>query len=142
MPWDDAAIIDLPSRSEGEPPAVERAEGAAPRPAQDTTPQNAVLRYEYRGAQVVEAQGEYDLHSVGPLADALWRAVETHPMVILDASRITFADSSALNLMLLVHRTGKLRVTAPSAQVQRLCAITGADGVLQIRDTIADAVAG
>ncbi|MFI1812088.1 STAS domain-containing protein [Streptomyces sp. NPDC020422] len=133
MPWDDAAIIDLPPRSEGTLPAAERAGGEAPR--------HAVVRYEYRGAQVVEARGEYDLHSVDALADALWEAVETHPTVILDASRITFADSSALNLMILVHRTGKLRVTAPSAQVQRLCAITGADGVLHIRDTIADAVA-
>ncbi|MEU2548519.1 STAS domain-containing protein [Streptomyces roseolus] len=133
MPWDDAAATELLCESGNEPSKGEAAEEAHP--------QGVVLRYEYRGAQVVEARGDYDLHSLGPLADALKAAADTYPKVILDASGVTFADSSFLNLMILVHRTGKLRVAAPSTPVRRLCAITGVDDVLQIRDTLSDAVA-
>jgi len=137
MPWDDAATIDLPSSSGGEPPVPLTGEVV-----EEAEPTSSVLRYEYRGAQVVEARGEYDLHSIEPLADALRAAAETHPTVILDVSGVTFADSSFLNLMIMAHRTGKLRVAAPSEHVRRLCAITGVDGVLEIRDTISDAAAG
>ncbi|MEU3607111.1 STAS domain-containing protein [Streptomyces sp. NPDC035033] len=132
MPWDDVAAGRL-SACDGEPWTGQGAEGASP--------QGVVLQYEYREAQVVEARGEYDIHSIGPLADALKAATATHPKVILDVSGVAFADSSFLNLMILTHQSGKLRVAAPSAQIRRLCAITGADQVLQIRDTIADAVA-
>ncbi|SED89909.1 STAS domain-containing protein [Streptomyces sp. TLI_105] len=107
----------------------------------DASQQNVVIQYECCGAQVVEACGDYDMHSIGPLADALEAATETHPKVILDASRVTFADSTFLNLMILTHQTGKLRVAAPSERVRRLCAITGVDDVLQIRETVDDAVA-
>ncbi|MFF5970038.1 STAS domain-containing protein [Streptomyces sp. NPDC012769] len=133
MPWDEApasALLTTPSRN--------------PIPGQgteDPSQQNVVLRYEYRGAQVVEARGAYDMESTGPLAAALERAAETHRKVVLDASGVTFADSSFLNLMILTHRTGKLRVAAPSAQVRRLCEITAVDGVLHIHESVDDAVA-
>ncbi|MFF9473424.1 STAS domain-containing protein [Streptomyces roseolus] len=133
MPRDDVAAVELLSEPGDEPPTGE----AAAEPG----PQDAVLRYEYRGAQVVEARGDYDMHSLGPLTDALNAAAATHPKVILDASGVTFADSSFLNLMILAHRTGKLRVAAPSTQVRRLCAITGVEDVLEIRDTLSDAAA-
>ncbi|MFJ9825222.1 STAS domain-containing protein [Streptomyces sp. NPDC101160] len=95
-----------------------------------------MLRYERGQAQVVEARGAYDLHTVGLLADALKAAAETHPKVVLDASGVTFADSAFLNLLILTHRTGKLRVAAPSERVRRLCEITGAGDVLRILDTV------
>ncbi|MET9954381.1 STAS domain-containing protein [Streptomyces sp. NPDC006339] len=133
MPWDETAAAALLTASGSETPTGQVAE--------DASPQSVVLQYEYRGAQVVEARGDYDMHSTKPLADALETATETHAKVILDASRVTFADSSFLNLMIRAHQTGKLRVAAPSKQVRRLCAITGVDDVLQIRDTISDAVA-
>ncbi|MFI1654972.1 STAS domain-containing protein [Streptomyces sp. NPDC020472] len=107
----------------------------------DASRQDLVIQYECCGAQVVEACGDYDMNSIGPLADALKTATETHPKVILDASRVTFADSTFLNLVILIHQTGKLRVAAPSERVRRLCTITGVDGVLQIRETVDDAVA-
>ncbi|GGU83236.1 anti-sigma factor antagonist [Streptomyces litmocidini] len=107
----------------------------------DESQQSMVVRYECRGAQVVEASGDYDMHSVGPLADALKTATETHPKVVLDASGVTFADSTFLNLVILTHQTGKLRVAAPSERVRRLCAITGVDDVLQIWETVDDAIA-
>ncbi|MER5296373.1 STAS domain-containing protein, partial [Streptomyces pharetrae] len=66
-------------------------------------------------------------------------AVEAHPKVVLDASGITFADSTLLNLLILTHQAGTLRVAAPSQQLQRLCEITAVDTVLEIRQTVDDA---
>ncbi|MFF3503466.1 STAS domain-containing protein [Streptomyces sp. NPDC003247] len=132
MPWEHTAAPSLLDTSGGV---------RAPRPVRESlVPESAALRYECRGAQVVEARGAYDMHTVGPLADALEAATGTHPKVVLDASQVTFADSAFLNLLLRTHRTGKLRVAAPSKQVRRLCEITGVDGVLRIRDTVDDAV--
>jgi anti-anti-sigma factor len=99
----------------------------------------AVHQYEWRGAWVVVADGAYDMHSITPLADALKAAAREHPKVVLDASGVTFADSMLLNLLILTHQAGTLRVVAPSPQLQRLCEITGVDGILQIRGTVDDA---
>ncbi|MEU1009775.1 STAS domain-containing protein [Streptomyces sp. NPDC005890] len=102
-------------------------------------PQAAVVQYERRDAWVVAAHGAYDLHSIPPLADALDAAARKHPKVVLDASGVVFADSTFLNLLILAHQAGTLRVAAPPRQLQRLFEITGADTVLEIRETVDDA---
>nr|WP_086740597.1 STAS domain-containing protein [Streptomyces glaucescens] len=98
-----------------------------------------VTQYPWHGAWVVAAHGAYDLHSIRPLANALRTAVDAHPKVVLDASGITFEDSTLLNLLILTHQTGNLRVAAPSHQLQRLCEITAVDTVLETRQTVDDA---
>ncbi|MFF9815114.1 STAS domain-containing protein [Streptomyces sp. NPDC014006] len=98
-----------------------------------------VLQYEWRGAWVIGARGAYDMESITPLADALKSAAAEHPKVILEASGVTFADSTFLNLLILIHRAGTLRLVAPSAPVRRVCEITGVDNLLEIRDTLDDA---
>ncbi|MER5832632.1 STAS domain-containing protein [Streptomyces sp. NPDC002130] len=131
MPWDEAGM-----------PALTRDTGAETLPERPTAPASegaAVLQYEWRGAWVVIARGSYDMDSITPLADALAVAVRKHPKVILDASGITFADSTLLNLLILTHQAGTLRVVAPSAQLKRLCEITGVDSILQTRDSVDDA---
>ncbi|MFF9853061.1 STAS domain-containing protein [Streptomyces litmocidini] len=133
MSWYETAAPALLAEPSGKP-VPEQVTG-------DESQQSMVIRYECCGVQVVEASGDYDMDSIGPLADALKTATETHPKVILDASGVTFADSTFLNLMITTHQTGKLRVAAPSEQVRRLCAITGVDAVLQIRETVDDAIA-
>ncbi|MER6115877.1 STAS domain-containing protein [Streptomyces sp. NPDC001743] len=133
MPWNEAALSTCTSSFSG-----------TPAPAQTTadasyTPE--VRQYEYRGTWVIVAADEYDLGSITPLRQALHTAVRQYPKVVLDASAITFADSTFLNLLILAHRTGKLRLVAPSPQVRRLCEITGVDSVLEIRRTIEEAAA-
>ncbi|MFF7376799.1 STAS domain-containing protein [Streptomyces massasporeus] len=131
MPWDDAGV-----------PALTRDTGTQLLPEQATTqtPEGAaVLQYEWLGAWVVVAHGSYDMDSITPLSDALGAAVGKHPKVILDASGITFADSTLLNLLILTHQAGTLRVVAPSLQLQRLCEITGVDGILETRASVDDA---
>ncbi|MGC5363854.1 STAS domain-containing protein [Streptomyces sp. DT24] len=98
-------------------------------------------QYEYCGAWVIAAAGEYDMGSIAPLQEALHNAARQYPKVVLEASAVTFADSTFLNLLILTHQTGTLRLVAPSAQVRRLCEITGVDSILDIRQTIEEATA-
>ncbi|MEV7079614.1 STAS domain-containing protein [Streptomyces sp. NPDC093516] len=134
VPWDEAASPALMSDS-----------GGASLPGQRTgpaAPGTAVERYARRDACVVVARGAWDMDSITPLADALRSAAREHPKVILDASGVTFADSTFLNLLILTHQAVTLRVVAPSPQVRRLCRITGVDGLLHLRATVEDALAG
>ncbi|KOV97587.1 anti-sigma factor antagonist [Streptomyces sp. NRRL B-1140] len=131
MPWDEAGA-----------PALTRDTGAEALPEQAIASASegaAVLQYEWRGAWVVVARGSYDIDSITPLADALTVAVREHPKVILDASGITFADSTLLNLLILTHQAGTLRIVGPSVHLQRLCEITGVDTILETRDSVDDA---
>ncbi|MGA5363522.1 STAS domain-containing protein [Streptomyces purpurascens] len=133
MPSDEA-VMPTPMNNAGGKPLPEQA-------AEQASQEPAVRQYEWHGAWVVAARGAYDMHSIKPLADALVTAARKLPKVVLDASGVTFADSTFLNLLILTHQAGTLRVVAPSPQLQRLCEITGVDSILEIRDTVDDAAA-
>ncbi|WP_255955882.1 STAS domain-containing protein [Streptomyces odontomachi] len=92
-------------------------------------------------AWVVEARGDMDLHGIEPLATALTHAAETHSLVVLDASGVSFGDSAFLNLLLRVQQSTTLRLAALPAQLRRMLQISGADAVLNIHPTVADATA-
>lgn len=130
MPWDEAVTPRLMSNAGGE-----RWPDRAGEQAREAT----VTQYERRGAWVVAAHGSYDMHSIPPLAEALETAAREHPKVVLDASGVFFADSALLNLLILTHQAGTLRLAAPPPQLQRLLEITGADAVLETRETVDDA---
>ncbi|GGS58234.1 hypothetical protein GCM10010206_20150 [Streptomyces cinerochromogenes] len=132
MSWSEAVMPMLMSGDGGNQRAGQ---------AGDSGPVTAVQQREWRGAWVIAAHGSYDMHTTPPLADALDSAVRKHPKVILDASGIDFADSSFLNLLIVAHHTGTLRVAAPPAQLRRLFEITGTDTVLEVRETVHDAAA-
>ncbi|MEU0103695.1 STAS domain-containing protein [Streptomyces sp. NPDC006267] len=133
MFWNEAAASTRTSSASGtlapELITVDASYGSAPR------------QYEYRGAWVIDASGEYDLGSIAPLQEALQAAARKYPKVVLDASAVTFADSAFLNLLILTHQTASLRIVAPSQQVRRLFGISGVDSVLEIRQTIEEATA-
>jgi anti-anti-sigma factor len=95
-----------------------------------------VVQYELRGAGVVVARGSYDMHSIKPLAEALDAAARKYEKVVVDASAITFADSTLLNLLILTHRATDLRLAAPAAQLRRILELTGVDTVLKVRPTV------
>ncbi|MBQ0912941.1 STAS domain-containing protein [Streptomyces sp. RM99] len=81
------------------------------------------------------------MNSVEPLADALKDAAEKSPKVVLDASGITFADSTLLSLLILTHQATDFRVAAPTWQVVRLMQLTGVDAFLKVRATVEEAAA-
>ncbi|MFI8950199.1 STAS domain-containing protein [Streptomyces sp. NPDC053750] len=101
--------------------------------------QASVVLYERGGARVVGARGSYDMSSIAPLAEALDTAAKEHSKVVLDASGVTFADSTLLNLLILTHRAVDLRVAAPTQQVRRLLEITGVETILKVRATVEEA---
>ncbi|MFI8194531.1 STAS domain-containing protein [Streptomyces sp. NPDC085946] len=131
MPWNEAVMPRLTSNAGQTPLPHQAGDPAAERAT--------VSQYAWRGAWVVAAHGAYDLDSITPLEAALRTAVREHPKVILDASGITFADSTLLNLLILTHQAGTLRLAAPSQPLQRICEITGVDKLLEIRQTVDDA---
>ncbi len=139
MHCDKADMPTTPGQA-GEPLMPEQAtEHVTERATEQATEQAAMSQYAVHGAWVVVARGDYDMHSIAPLAKALEDAAGKRPKVILDASGVTFADSTFLNLLIRVHHSGTLRLAAPSPQVRRLCEITGADAVLEIRGTVDEA---
>ncbi|MFF4324105.1 STAS domain-containing protein [Streptomyces sp. NPDC001568] len=93
----------------------------------------------HNAVAVVTAVGEYDADTVGPIDEQLTAAAASHPTVVLDASALTFADSSFLNLLIRVHRTTTLRIAAPQNRLRRLLEMTGADQVLDVRATLKEA---
>lgn len=134
MPWEEAAETALVSNTGGTPLLRRQTTGHTAQAA-------SVHQYAKGGAWVVAARGAYDLDSIQPLADALASAVRNHPTVVLDASGVTFADSTLLNLLIVTHQAGDLRLVAPSVHLRRLCEITGVDRLLDIRETL-DAATG
>ncbi|MEV5014272.1 STAS domain-containing protein [Streptomyces sp. NPDC053780] len=101
--------------------------------------QAAVVQYERCGALVVGARGAYDMDTITPLAEALCTASKAYPKVVLDASGITFADSTVLNLLIRTHQAADLRVAAPTQQLRRLLQLTGVDAVLKVMSTVDEA---
>jgi anti-anti-sigma factor len=86
------------------------------------------------GISAVVATGEIDHGN----ADTLRRALHTAPrqggLVTLDASGVTFCDSSALRVLIDAAVRGGLRLHAPSSAVRRLLELTGTIGLFEIPD--------
>ncbi|MCY0937571.1 STAS domain-containing protein [Streptomyces sp. H34-S4] len=81
----------------------------------------------------IRPTGEIDLDTAPSLAlalgDALTHASPAKPVVV-DCSRLTFCDSSALNTLLAARRTAQathtvIRLAAPHHQLRRLLEMTG-----------------
>ncbi|MFJ6850998.1 STAS domain-containing protein [Streptomyces sp. NPDC091271] len=85
---------------------------------------------------LVVAEGELDSESACPLQEGLERAAAGHDAIVLEASGVTFADSSFLNLLLRTNQVTPLRIAAASAPVRRLLEITGADQILRVHPSV------
>lgn len=78
--------------------------------------------------------GEIDIETAPVLQRALAQALahaSSAKAVVIDCSRLTFCDSSALNTLLAARRAAEeagtvIRLSAPNSQLQRLLEITGA----------------
>ncbi|QMU77223.1 STAS domain-containing protein [Streptacidiphilus sp. PB12-B1b] len=88
---------------------------------------------------VIAAQGDLDGDTLGPLTAELEAAAAQHPVVILDASAVTFSDSSFLRLVMLIHQRTDLRIAAPSPVVARLFQLISVDAILHLYPTLEDA---
>ncbi|MCM2423836.1 STAS domain-containing protein [Streptomyces sp. RKAG293] len=75
--------------------------------------------------------GEVDLNGVGPVRDAVDRALDHHPHLVLDLAGVSFGDSTFLSTLLqarlhALERSGSVILLAPSTPVLRVLTITGA----------------
>jgi anti-anti-sigma factor len=98
-----------------------------------------VRQYTLAGARVIEVGGELDLDTLPPLRQALEAAADAQPTTVLALSGVTFADSSALNLLLLFSQSTDLRLAAPSEAVLRLLRITGTEKIVRIHPSVEEA---
>lgn len=91
---------------------------------------------------VIAPRGDLDGDTLGPLTVELEAATAQHPVVIMDASGITFSDSSFLRLVMLTHQRTDLRIAATSPVVARLFQLISVDTILHLYRTVADAQSG
>ena len=88
--------------------------------------------------RVVEVVGELDLSSVARTREQLHDALAAEPaQLVVDLSRCTFVDASALSMLLDVHRrawrTGSvLTLRGCSPRVLRLLSLTGLRRVFDV----------
>ncbi|MER7575872.1 STAS domain-containing protein [Streptomyces sp. NPDC057806] len=99
-----------------------------------------------RGPLAVAAlAGELDHHTLTRLAPQTYELAAAHHRLVLDLSGVTFCDSSGLNMLLQLHHSvseedGWLAVAAPPSQTLRLMTLTGADRVIRVHDSVAEAL--
>ncbi len=96
--------------------------------------------------RVIEVEGELDLarapHLKWILLDALEAGVT---QLVLDLSRVTFLDSTAIGVLIGVNRSldvgARLAIASLQPQVLRIFAVSGMDDVFAIFATVEDGLA-
>src|SRR5581483_4348048 len=100
---------------------------------------------EARGV-VVRLGGELDLYNVDAVRAALAAAAGDRPAcVVVDLSRVTFLDSTALGVLVEARAAlpeGALRLAAPQLEAMRALRVSGLDRHLAVHDTVEGALAG
>lgn len=96
-------------------------------------------QYLMNGFWVIVLRGELDIASADGAGEALRTAIQAHMDVVVDASRVTFAGSTFVNLLLQARRRARLQIAAPSRAVARVLRITGVDTVIPVHPTVEDA---
>jgi anti-sigma B factor antagonist len=108
--------------------------------------QPAVTHFELDDVVVVTPVGEFDISSVDMLRATILDAVSpTQNRLVIDLSRTTFVDSTALGVMVGAGRRindwgGWLRLVAPQPNVRKVLSLTGLDKVFGLYDTVEQAV--
>jgi anti-anti-sigma factor len=96
---------------------------------------------------IVALPAEVDLAGSRRLCGQLGSALASAATVIVDMTATTFCDSSGARILLLAHEqavaTGiELRLVVPSARVLRSLARAGADWLLPVYSSLAEALGG
>ncbi|CAM5520467.1 hypothetical protein SAVIM338S_03930 [Streptomyces avidinii] len=96
----------------------------------------------------VRPVGEIDIETAPVLQSALARALDLAlaspaKTVVIDCSRLTFCDSSALNALLSARRAAEeagttIRLASPNSQLQRLLEMTGVLSLFPAEDPSAE----
>ncbi|MER8073848.1 MULTISPECIES: STAS domain-containing protein [unclassified Streptomyces] len=97
------------------------------------------------GVRVLSVSGEIDHHTGDTLREALGACTTDPPRVVADLHRVSFMDSSGINILISAHRAltgagGWLRLAALSAPVLRTVQIVGLDTVIDCHPTLDQAL--
>ena len=109
-------------------------------PAERSVPFACRWRLEGREAASVRVTGEVDLATAHRLDDALREALGYARLVVLDLRRTSFMDSCGLRVILDTatqarDKRARIVLTGASAQVEKLIALTGTRGHLDLLET-------
>jgi anti-sigma B factor antagonist len=90
----------------------------------------------------VAVAGELDMLTVGDLERVLTAAAANQGDIVVDLAAVSFADSTALTVLVKAHRDRasrgrRLVLARPSAAVDRLLGLTDLLGVLNIQPPVA-----
>ncbi|MCX5078629.1 STAS domain-containing protein [Streptomyces sp. NBC_00513] len=98
-----------------------------------------VLPDEGDGVRVIACVGEFDQDTLGSFRQAGNPAVADPAVrrIVLDVSRLTFADSSMLNEMLRLLRSGRLVLAGPLPPgLRRVLELTQAGPLFPVADSV------
>ncbi|MFD9359587.1 STAS domain-containing protein [Streptomyces sp. NPDC060031] len=101
--------------------------------------QQVRVRPDEDGVRVIVCVGEFDQDTLQPLRESSAQAAADPDVrrIVLDVSQVGFADSSMLNQMLLLLRTGRLVLAGPvPPQLGRLLDLTEARGLFPVADSV------
>lgn len=97
------------------------------------------------GIRVLTLAGEIDRDTGQTLRQALDASATPHQRIVVDLSRVTFMDSTGINIFIAAHRSlteagGWIRLAAPTQAVLRLLQIVGVDTFIDCRETLRQAL--
>ncbi|MER5807850.1 STAS domain-containing protein [Streptomyces sp. NPDC002033] len=93
------------------------------------------IRPDEAGVRVIVCAGEFDQETLGPLQEATDAALADRAVrrIALDITGVEFADSTLLNLLLRLRRSGRLVLIGPAPhRLNRLFDLTGAGDLFQM----------
>jgi anti-anti-sigma factor len=101
----------------------------------------SITRQQLRDSvDVVVLAGELDMATAPSLTQTL-DGIDHATTIILDLSKLSFIDSHGVRALLARAGADRLVVLRPSDHIRRVLALTCADRVLTIRETLEDALA-
>ena len=99
------------------------------------------------GRGLIELSGEVDLYTAPRFKDDLIALIDAGVAdIVIDLSRVTFIDSTALGVLIGGVRrvnaaAGAMTLVVTSRPVERVLSITGLDRVFTIHESLEDAIA-
>lgn len=98
------------------------------------------------GIRVLTLAGEIDHHTRDQLHRALDVTGTTRPRIVIDLGRVTFMDSSGVNILIAAYQAitaagGWLRLAAPTDSVQTVLTIVGINDIIECHPTLHQALA-
>ncbi|MQA83136.1 MAG: anti-sigma factor antagonist [Streptosporangiales bacterium] len=93
---------------------------------------------------VIEVGGEIDVYTAPQMRDAISDALQARPRVVVDTTRVTFMDSTGINVLFNAHKQatengGWLRLVAREGTVLKVLRLCGLDTKIPVFSSVDDA---